>query len=266
MLGFNGLDTTVKPEWGAVLDPDHAFAPGLWDFLVLNEGSGAPRDLSSQAYSQPTLTGTPAWSPTPAGLGLYCAGGASIDLPDRGSLVAGDFTFRLLFRPRTWPGGYTALADKGVGTREFSLFIDTSGNLSYSGFGGTESATTVPLGMASGSVWDLIVARLSSDGFIRYYINGIAKGTTGNNGVAGSPGLFCLGRNPTGGGSNPDVDYILCQFWRGRCLSASEVMQVHAEPYNLISPPATRRFFVPSTGGPPPPPPSPISSIIIMFQ
>src|SRR4051812_10928680 len=118
-----------KPPIGTPINLGHPLAAKLWDCLPLNECGGIPRDPIAPAANVPVFTGTPTWGAMPGGMGIYCTGGTSVDLLDRGNLAAGDFTIRLIFRPRSWPGGFTTIFDKGSGgsSREMSLFVDTSG-------------------------------------------------------------------------------------------------------------------------------------------
>ncbi len=176
------------------------------------------------------------WAAGPAGVGVYCTGGNYCStVPGSINVAAGDFTVAILFRPRTWPGAYTALVDKGHNnpSREFSLFATTSGDLNYYGIGGNYDDCSIATSMTAGQVWMLTVTRRGSA--VSFYVNGKVAGQLSSSGVAAGGDAMVLGCNSSGGGMNADADYY-CNYLWNRAFSVAEAFQLHADPYALFVP------------------------------
>ncbi len=236
-------DPTTKPEWGAQLNPEHPLASGLFDCLLFNEGMGKIAANLAAVGANATPTGTPLWTPTSEGVGVNCSAGSSFDIPHHGSLIAGDFAVRVRHRPNTWANNYDALIEKASGgSRELSVFIKASGDGLAVTLGGTfsDNVISIGLGMPAGVVSDFVLSRRGT--LVTIYVNARMRGSFTASGTTGFSTLLAVGRNSSGGGSNYNGTYLIAQTWR-RALAADEVFQLYTEPYAMIAPLATRRFY-----------------------
>lgn len=237
------------------LQRHHPLARGLVIDLCLGDTNGTRwRNLATpNAYGvTPASLGVAGGSPVvvggPYGPAIYCTGGASVMVPDFGNLAAGDFTVRIIHRPRTWSANdYVTLFDKGSGanTREMAIFVDRNGNVHYATIGGIDSIPSVSTAMAAGGLYDFVLTR--SGTVCTSYVDGIARGTFGNDGTSATPASFSLGGNPSGSGSLYDGDYHLFQVWAGRCLSPAEILTLAGpDKFVLERPVAPRVSLRPS--------------------
>ena len=217
--------------------------PELWRGLV---GAWAPmlgvtgnRLLDWSGFGRNGSVVGGVWAAGPAGVGVYCTGGNYCSTaPASLNIAAGDFTVAILFRPRTWPGAYTALVDKGHNdAREFALFTTTGGDLNYYSIGGINNDCSIATSMTAGGLWMLTVTRRGSAA--SFYVNGKAAGQLSSNGVAAAGDAMVLGYNSSGGGVHADADYYCNYIWN-RALSAAESLQLYADPYALFVP---RRYM-----------------------
>lgn len=206
---------------------DHPLNKGLvsWWNAVPNTGwsfSNTFRDASrgGKTSHDATLASSPVWavSPTSGRMSVRVTGGSSINAPNWANLVAGDFLIRVIHRPTSWPGTYTALFDKGTsGTaRELSIFVDTSGNLSYGSVGDTSTGSggqvlLTTTGMTAGSWWDFVLTRSGSTCSV--YVNGLLKGTFTSSLTGAAASLLSFGANPSTGGSTYSGSYYQCQYY-----------------------------------------------------
>jgi hypothetical protein len=163
-----------------------------------------------------------------------------------GDWLAGDFTVRLISRPRTWTGGFTGLFV--VPSNKIDIWVDTSGNLSYYAAGVASGGLSIGGGMTAGGVWDFALTRIGSNLFA--YVNGAALngGAAFSVGATGTGATSAMSLGGADGGTTFDGDYALFQSWN-RALSAGEIAAAYADPYALFLPPATRRFYSYTTGG-----------------
>ena len=176
--------------------------PELWRGLV---GAWAPmlgvtgnRLLDWSGFGRNGSVVGGVWAAGPAGVGVYCTGGNYCSTaPASLNIAAGDFTVAILFRPRTWPGAYTALVDKGHNdAREFALFTTTGGDLNYYSIGGINNDCSIATSMPAGGLWMLTVTRRGSAA--SFYVNGKAAGQLSSNGNPLSiDGLWTLALAPS---------------------------------------------------------------------
>lgn len=234
MLGFRPAFTSTsgKPIGPQRIDWINPITLGMFDCLLWTEGGGVPVNLAVPR-TVTTVTGTPKWTMSPAGLAGYASGGAFYNIPDHGNIVAADFTMRVLFRPVTWSGGFQGLIDKSVAgpTRELTITCDASGNIDAAIVGGTNlfTATTA---MTAGQVWDFVILRTGTD--INVYVNGIFIADIGTGGTTAVPtAVMSFGGGATSSASN--IEYISSQIWK-RALSPSEIWQLYAGPYCFLTP------------------------------
>lgn len=219
------------PSTRSQINRAHPLARALKNCIIF--GNGVPVDIALPLQLAPA--GTLGWATSAGGPAFYPpqTGGNFALKPNGTALTAGDFSIRLIFSPVTWPGGFTSLIDTTSATRDpISVFIDTSGNVSFFQISGT-STGTLTTGMAAGQLWDFVLSRAGST--ITGYVNSVSKGTMTNGGTSSSPTNQVFGENGSGSGSNPDVKYISYQSWL-RALSQSEVRQLYADPYCFLLP------------------------------
>jgi hypothetical protein len=211
------------------LQGGNALASGLVVGLMLGEGSGNPSDLSGNGHNG-TLTGGASWTTDAAGNAISCTGGGSIQVPLPAVASGDDFSLCIIHKPTTWTSGFTTLLDDSG--RVWSLFIDTSGNSSFSGL-------MIPIinseGMTAGSLWQYLYTRDRSgttNGTV--YVNGTQKNV--GYGGAGSTGVITVdfGGNPSGGTSYDGI-YDAIYLWN-RVLSGAEITSLASDPYQMFRP------------------------------
>lgn len=229
----------LRPQWPMAINADQSTAHGL---LVAYVGDGLYGRYDPIRLRHGSLTASPRIAGIPnVGSGLYCTGGASLDIPSAWPVTSERYSWRLVFTPRTWTGGFTAVLDGP--SRQFSLFFDTSGNGSFLTGPGGFMATGV--GLTSGSRWDLVVTN-SNDTDARTWVNGRQVGAA----LPDDPGLgavtetLSFGRNASGGGTDSDLVFESFQVW-DRTLTAGEIWQLYdpATRWDLYRVPSTRVFF-----------------------
>ncbi len=217
------------------------------DALIFNEGAGpVVRNFANPFHT--TGTGSPAWKVTRQGIGGYCTGGASFDIPDYTNLAAGSVSFRVRFVADTWPNAFTAIFDKGnsgTGFRELSLFADTSGVISYLAIGRTQSVQSLG-SFPAGQVNEIVVTRdIGGASATVVYGNGVSLGAP--SGVYDATGdtenVLAIGRNPSSGGAAFNGTYLVFNTWT-RVLSPAEVLECYTTPYAFLRPLLRRRYFI----------------------
>lgn len=239
---------------------DHPLNRGLTEWWLALPGRGLGQTLPGLAGRYPgTLTGGATWAAGPNGFaGVSVSGGSYLSLPDWANLAAGDFTLVVVHTPRTWPGSYTALCDKGTSglNRQMSLFYDTAGNMSYYGIGTGAPAIAGPnTGMTAGKTWHFVLTRTGSA--CSTWVNGVSGGTFTEAGTtAGTGGTWQFGANPSGGGTAYDGIYHEIRY-APRGVSQSEAVGLYdqwrrSHPDTLRRASRRPRSFVVSS--PPTPP------------
>lgn len=202
---------------GAV-DWDHPLNKGKTGWWVTPNGlpcaGNRLLDICSRNHATIVNNSTPNnWS-SKNGFGtITCTGGSVIQIPDFTNLAAGDFTVRVIHKPNSWNGGYTALYDKGA-TREMSLFVGATGDISYAGVGTTSASIAISTGMTVDKWWDLVITRIGADLF--FYVNGVFVNSNlgGFIGTTASAGTWNFGDNTaSGGGTNYDGQYYSVEYW-----------------------------------------------------
>jgi len=201
------------------------------DCVIL--GYGQPVNLVG---GQPiTLTSSPNWTVTSRGPAGNVSGGNGFQIPFHGSRLNSACTIRVLFKMVATPGGtFTSLWD--TSDSSLRLYINTTGDIQFTNFGGGGSVGSVTLGMTAGNVYDLVVQdTLASGGQV--YLNGVLTGgassLTNYNSTTESSVPFCLGPIPTGNTAG-QWQYITCQLWK-RVLTGSEIRRLYADPYCFLA-------------------------------
>jgi hypothetical protein len=209
-------------------------------------GSGIWRDLAKR--NNGTLTNGPLWSGQshPGGWGsIDTAANQYVNFGSgMGNMAAGDFTWVAWMYVRSFTSGFMAIVEKGEigsgGGREFSIFVDTSGNVSFLQLGGTSTGTPA-VGFVEDQWQHFVITRVGSS--VVTYRNGIQTGTDTNGGTtANASSVLAIGDNITTGGSDFDGLYNDLRFYT-RALSASEVAALYQE--SLAGYPTTLNWLRP---------------------
>lgn len=227
---------------------------GLQSWIEPNANSflqdAAPLGLVATTTSSPTLQPHPVGGST-----LRVTGGSGFSLPPSGLgniNAVGFCTMRFVMTPVTWPGGFTAWMDDPG--RLNSVFIDTSGNVSFDGNWlksvNIANAGTNPL--TAGLRWDIVVRGYNPLGgatsaYEDGWLNGVLTGTGGAGGNAApdfSSVTESFGNNPSGSGSNADCQWESVQQWN-RLLTDEEIWRLYDPPtrWDLYWTPSNRTFF-----------------------
>lgn len=229
-----------KPPAGVQVDWGHPVASGMIECFLLNEGGGFPVNIAIPVYKTNSNSGT--WVSYTPGTGLnnnFFTSNQWVIANSTLNYAAADFTFRALWLPNNYTGGFTDTFMKG---NEFRIFIDTNGDISLVALGGTDGGS-LTTGMTTGKVWDFVLTRAGST--CTGYVNGISKGTFSN----GNTTIQTVNFQYTGDGgrgSIGDMKIFEHQFWN-RALDAAQVQQIYENPYCFLRPQApTIRYFQPA--------------------
>lgn len=243
MLTRNIKYKNSKPPMNSRLAKNSPYYNGMVDCLLFNEGAGANylNIGSSKWYGFPK-GGLSIWNNTGKYKGPSTTSIKAIELPSKVNIVAGDFAIRALFRMDSFNGTYACIfSKKAGGVREFGIFIDSSGNLSFYDIGGSSGFGGVGLGLTTGVMYDMILTRIGTEAYL--YLNGILKLNTGNfsGGVTGTTGSttnpISLGWDETSYPNNYGINtYYAFQTWAGRGLTAGEVLDLYNNPFSFVRP------------------------------
>lgn len=232
ILILGGPVLATKPASPA-LQGGNSLATGLSRYYLLNEGTGTSvTDYSTNAATG-TLSGGASWTTDSAGNAVACTGGGNLQLPWPARGTNDDFTFLVIHKATSYPGGFTCLFDDT--SRVWSVFLSTAGSLSFSGnmiiIGGHEAMTT-------GSLWQYLYTRdRSGSGNGTAYVNGTQTDQASGGISVASALTLHFGDNPSGGGSNYDGLYDLIAFWT-RVLTPTEISAIATDPYAVVRPSA----------------------------
>lgn len=246
-----------KPDPGTFdFDWTHPSAERLLFYLPFTDQASPPRNIVS-----PNMVGSFSGATNRAllrptvhfGWGIRPTAAESLQVsnPKNINAAAGDFMIRLLFRPDSWPGGFSAIISKADSStsRELCLFVDTSGNLSFYGVGETSNAIAIATGMTAGLDWDFVWAR---KGVVNTaYVNGASKGTWNDgssNPDTGTNVPWIFGAQGNGGGNDADATYAGIQFWQ-RAPYNGEVLALYNDPFGMLRPRIQRRYVIPPAAG-----------------
>lgn len=235
-----GPGRLFRPGGVARIDPRNPLGFGLKDLFSFTEGGGIPVNLATASRTATLSATPPRWAVTPEGQGGYASGGASFSMP--APVLATDstlgWTLWLRFLPLTWPANFTALID--TVNRQIGAFFDSNG---VGDFGTTYRSTTNPSwAFPAGRVGDLVWTGVGAAPFLKtFYANGVPFGAAGSWTAGVDSDVVVLGANPSGGGVNPNVIYLMWGAWQ-RALTASEVLTLYIRPYDLLQFPTDDLF------------------------
>ncbi len=221
----------TKPASPA-LQGGNSLSTGLVVGLMLGEGSGSTStDLSGNSATG-TLTSGATWTTDAAGNAVACTGGQYLSVPWPAVASGDDYAFLCTLLPTSWPGGFTLSWDDTG--RQWSLFFDTSGGLS---FNGTMTAfISVPGNLTAGTLWRSVITRVSAVCY--WYVNGSLLQTisSGLATTASATSTTLHFGDTTGAGSSFNGLYDEVCFWNARGLSAGDVAALETDPYQMFRP------------------------------
>ena len=168
-----------------------------------------------------------AWTAWNERLALACNGFTSaVTIPSAVSVIGGDFTVAFWFQLSAFNGTYLTLLDKGGSNqaREFSVFFNTSGNVTYAAFATTAADNTgspLALGITTGSWQHIAITRIGSRVF--YHRNGINTSSRDVTSATTSANFdWSFGDNPSLGGTKPVGAYDDIRMFN-RALTQPEI-------------------------------------------
>lgn len=240
----------VRPHLGARVDYGNPLTNGLWMCYLFNEGGGTEvHDSSNNGAGVLSFAGSP--TPTWGQFGVKLNGGYlrnNKTVKSAFNPIAGSHTLRFVHIPTNLPGFYNTAIEVYNTTRHLSLFLSTTGNVTYVSIGGTDYALPIAqMDMAPGKVSDLVWVfergdRTSggsnifkhyfyTDGILRLTATGTSAGTTWPT-TAGYD--MNVGYGPSGGVGNYYGEILQIQGWN-RGLQQSEIWELASNPHALVS-------------------------------
>lgn len=243
----------ISPTLGRKLNLASPLAKGLRDAVMVHGAYG--RNYANPLV-RPVFTGTPDVGQSWAGPGMYGTGGTKYATvtPDYTFNGATEYSFSFLYHAVTIPGAYTAMIEFGSNTgsdtgRMFSLFIDTSGNISYLIIGGAYIGTGIgfALGVTAGKTNRYTFTKTSN--VVAIYRDGTRLGTVTDFSYFNTPTpAWYLGYNVTGGGQHSNAIFNDLLVWHNRCLTPDDVRLLASDNEAVYAKPPTLRRGL-STGG-----------------
>ena len=169
---------------------------------------------------------------------------------DLRNIAAGDMTAWIRFIPKSFPHDFSAVFFKGT---ECSLFLDTSGNLSYHMLGGTVGSVSGTTGFAVNKIANLAMTRVGSA--VNFWADGASIGSTTNSGtssgLAGDLNVIEIGSRANQVGAQDSDFYALAFMTWSRALSQMELISLQYDVQQFIRP-RPLVFTVPASVPPPP--------------
>lgn len=235
---FRPPQRKLSPATASKIDWSHPLSYGLFDCLIWHEGAIPPINLASPSIVT-TRIGSPTAALTQLGPAGQTQGSNAYAIPHHGEISGAannDLAIRVLFKPVSWSaGGFDVLFDKGSGgSRDLSVFVDNSGNLSFVVVGQNSAFGSATTAMMAGAIWDFVLTR--EVGVVKVYINGVLiKSVAGINTFDPVAAQLGFGYNASGGGDSGNHQFITAQVWR-RALNASEVLGLYLDPFAFLVP------------------------------
>ena len=196
------------------------------------------------AYSRNAMVSVAAWSARSGRFAPLVTGGAEeVSCPSSAVNVSGNFTLAMWFYATAYNGTYCTLFDKG-NAYECALFFNTSGNITYAGFGKTVSAAAKTLGIALNQWQHVAVARTGTA--VTYYRNGAPTATDTISGTTTGSSALSMGNNFSGGGTKPLGLYDDIRSFT-RALTGSEIAILASRPGIGLVPQRQRRAMLGGT-------------------
>jgi hypothetical protein len=236
-----------KPPLGCELDHGHPLARGLVGCWLFNEQNGPTAYDLSPGGNAGTL-GAETWAPCRWGVGLSDSGsGVALPSASYTTLTTNSVVFWL--NPTTFTGIVPGFLDQMDGSNSHGfvwgtgLATQTNLGLRY-GDGTTFQEIHGNTNLTTGS-WQMLGGSWDDAGLAAaFYRNGLPDGTGSgpthmSRAVAAvSPQLLSY---TNGDGYRGSADHIL--LWN-RVLDPAEFAALYADPFQMIRPPSSRRYFV----------------------
>ncbi|GAF75305.1 unnamed protein product, partial [marine sediment metagenome] len=241
-FAYNSTDNNAGKLPGTQLDATHPLADGLVGLWLMNEGTG---DEVADLSGINNLSITEAvWNSAKFGSGLYFDG-------EDDYLITGSQALRGYYSGRTtitlgvwvrYTESVTYSVPIGWFWSETCCINISSGKPQFRiGVGGTKAATSPDA--YKDDKWHFLVATYDGglpNANIKIYVDGILKDTTDAPGVIDSASdYFAIGvanGNSTGSSNSYGYEgYIDNAFVSANALSATEIEQLYAEPFAMVS-------------------------------
>ena len=223
---------------------------GAWCPSVSGGGPTVP-DLS-QYRRNATATGVPfvgSGSGLSALLNTASSGSQELVIPSSVSIVSGNYTLSLWVRVNAYNGTYCTLFEKfSGGVREFGVFFNTSGAISYAQVGNNPDGGPAVSGSFAIGVWTHFAMTRPAGplGGLRttFYFNGTARGVSDPiNGTTTTSAGWSFGQSPSGN-TKPNANYDDIRFYT-KALAPAEIATLASCRGVGLMPTRTRR---PSVG------------------
>lgn len=223
---------------------------GAWCPSV-SGGGPTVRDLSHYRRNA-TATGVPfvgSGSGLSALINTASSGSQELVIPSSVSIVASDYTLSMWVRVNAYNGPYCTLFEKFAGgVREFSVFFNTSGAISYAQVGNNADGSPAVSGSFAIGVWTHFAMTRTAGavgGFrTTFHFNGTARGVSDLiGGTTTASAGWSFGQSPSGA-TKPNANYDDIRFYT-RALSPAEIATLASARGVGLVPTRTRR---PSVG------------------
>jgi concanavalin A-like lectin/glucanase superfamily protein len=235
-----GLRWQQKPPRGTQLDRGHPLAQNMVLGLTFNERTGSQvYDACLGAVGNFVVGNStvPVWVNSGKwGSALSFAGETNgyISIPNSAALAfSGPFTLSCWVYTTAVQADYCPMIDKEGGTSSYYLGINGNADV-Y--FGQNAGANEIDIPMPSLNAWHHICGVFTGSGLILYY-DGIVAGTGGNSTAPNvTTTALSIGTYVPAGDDTFNGLIDAPMIWT-RALTASEVMSVVANPWQLYAPP-----------------------------
>jgi hypothetical protein len=207
--------------------------------------SGGNRPTVDLSHYRRNATLNGSWVAQSDRVGARVNGGSNeFVIPGAVTDLTGNFTVAFWIYLYAYNGSFCCIVDKSAGsspTRQFSFFINTSGDISFGSIGQVTTGSR-SLGLPLGS-WQHVAIRRSAPTTMHWMRNAVirASDTTTTYGNITSTDRWSFGQNTSGGGTLPNAAYDDIRIYN-RALTASEMLLLASRPGIGLVPQRQRRF------------------------
>lgn len=232
----------LKPPLGAPLDKKHRLSKGLVGCWVMNEGSGnVLYDLSGNGMHL-TGNGGPTWTVGEHGPVILLDDGSGQYFERQTSIItAPPMTLFTRFLQDAEQTGYLIYIGDAA-TNEDACLINALGTLddidvAHRTTGGSAVDATVRtlLEFLQINEWNSVAGVFHGDSFREAYVNGVFAGSNSTTvGTSNPYNRISIGRRGRLSGGGELSGQISYSYLYNRVLSASEIAQLHHEPFAMV--------------------------------
>jgi hypothetical protein len=231
----------IKPSY-PVLRRDHPLVDGLALSLPFTSQAGPPFSLVD--FQQSSFNGSPAWGFGPYGSSLNCPGASGVNTQVLGIGNSTPFSIDLAFTFSGRTGNFPRIVWYGPGTsNQFTVGLNGLTNTVFASLQIDQNVAGPSL--VTGSNYKIVVTHTGGTGPLKIYVDGVLFASESQSGVNLASGNFKLGYRD----SSLHVDISLDSFnvWRKE-LSATQVSELHSDPFAMFRP-RQRSYFYAGVGG-----------------